>query len=153
MDGLAPIHQICCHLQSCLASGESMRKAIDQILSGSVLSGRINSSDCQDLQKICWYFDTNNQLSWPNHLSPVRQVLYKTIYQGLSGQPCLEILNQIEPEIRRLCSQNIDQYIGRLPLKTTLILMGLCVPGLLILFFGFFLSKFMAQLLSSGGLF
>ena len=139
MEGLAPLHELCFFLRSSLIAGDSMAMAVDQYCNEH------KNRESQELQKLIWLWRSGQEVKHDQSLSPHRQLLYRVVLGGLSGQPSVELLTKLEPEILFQSQLEVERFVKALPLQVTVLLMGLCVPAVLILFFSLFVEIFLKQ--------
>jgi hypothetical protein len=139
MDGLAPILQLLFEVQLRLSTGQSLQSILQSL---KLERGHNVHSDTQ---KILWAFrNGQSPPRWTDEESPQRQAFYEILWSGLQGEPCLEALRRLQPELIRAAERDVDQFLKRTPVWATLIVMGLCVPALLILVFGLLMEKLLS---------
>jgi hypothetical protein len=103
------------------------------------------TQEAQDLQTLLWRAQSGQPYQARRGLSPHRRLLYRIVTDGLMGHPTVALLQALEPEIQIQCRIEVEQFIKALPVRVTFIIMGLCVPGLLVLFFALFIDVFLAE--------
>jgi len=141
MADLAPIYQLSFFIRQKIISGRSLSSALNDYVdqhagdqSDHLRMLLINFKACRGIPK-----------DFGAPLSSLREVIYQLLWEGLSGQPILDQLNRLEPEILSACEREADAFVRSLPLRVTIVIMSLSVPALILLFFGLFFQVFLAK--------
>lgn len=132
MEGLAPTLQLCLEVRLAIECGEPIMSALKSILPS--LDKELSS---QLLKMILDYEQTGQvDVRCVQNYGTYRGALLLILAQGLNGEPILSRLAEIEPEIRMICSEEIEKYIAALPLRAMLPVLLIQFPAFLILLLG-----------------
>ncbi len=125
---------ICCFLISRVELGQSIRTAIQLILHKSLLAESVEYQK----QLKAMLNDEKNQ-SAPND-SNLKRLLFKQIERGLRGEPCLSQLKELRNLILESNLFEIETKVIKKSFNSTLILLLIIFPSLLLMIFSNFSS-------------
>jgi len=142
MDYLAPPLNAVLHIQLSIKAGLSVRSAIKSYIK--------NFPDCGFSTQISiWLFCIETGKEFNDSAikkKNYRKILLNTLDRGLKGEPILSNLQELEVELKRISSQDLEQQIQKLPFISLIPLFLFQVPALFLLLLAPLLLELQASL-------
>lgn len=142
MDGLAPPLRCLSEIKMAMLNGSSLREALRSYLQMT----EDEFSSCVHRWLLLVEAQQDTKALKLKLQSPYRRSLLETFEHGLSGEPILERLNELESEVHRACFDELERHLQKLPLLTMIPLLLCQFPAFLMLLLGPLLHEFMQGL-------
>lgn len=135
MEDIAPLLQFVIQIRLKMEQGESLRTAIKCFV-------QEHQTDFHpQLLQLLAQGEVKTQIS-----SPLRSTLYALLARGLAGESILPALSSLEREIKENCEDQIQKFVGALPIRLLIPLLLFQFPAFLILLLGPLVSNLVDSL-------
>lgn len=116
------------HLRSHLVRGNSLRGVLREFIKSHA------SNLTLELTTLLVQKEQNREMYDLGHsLSLERTLIFDLLWSGLSGQPILSPLSELEKDLEQASWEHLEAFLATLPFRALLVVMFFHVPALLIL--------------------